>query len=331
MSTESITLETVKTSIVEIWKNVGEISKKVDGAFNESQTGLSEIQQIADSLSKLGPKASSFGDRLLKALEKSAAILDLDSSSASLEESRVAIKATYANVVALLRAEEEKYQQVNEVLSQVQASAERYQLHIARPQSELFGSTEENSSDVFNTVNNPDSVKSRIKFIRALNKKVVGVAVVSANTSSRSITNYFYFINYLEQCELLLGRSLEIGEGPDGVFVYRQAMQIAVALADALVTQFGSLDDDLLDSGSQSESAECSTDEVGDLEPSNITVDEDEDFSEETSEETNAGQDNEPNDLMGVITDLSDESTEESIELENADTVGEVAEVFSET
>jgi hypothetical protein len=257
---DAVNLETVRTNLFGAFGTATTVAKEIEKVIEESKTGMLELQEVANILAGLKGKAVEYGQQMLVSLEKTAAVLDLESVPGSLRKTADSIKTGYAQSKLLITKAEQDTEETRVMYNAVKDAASSLQLHVIRPASDLFSEDDLNASDIFVVLNNPESVSSRISFIRTTDCSAIGVAVIASRTTSRSTSNFFYFLNYIEQTEAILGRQVDLGEVADSVFVYRQAMSIAIALADAMVTQFGALSNDVFNDGDTGESLETSVD-----------------------------------------------------------------------
>lgn len=236
---EEVTIDTIKLKLVGLRKQILEI-------HSTSSSSLSEIQGIADSFKASGkPVQMKFGDQILSHVESAAIVLDL---SAVADE----IRAVYGDIKVLIAAIEESagpsedLEAELEVLRGIAADNTKVQIALLRPRSPIFPANEQAVTDVFVCHNEPTAVGSRIEFIVDRDGDAIGVAVKSSNNIDESIINRFYFSDYYELCDKVCGRELVVDEtSNDGVFVYRAVVQLAVDLADSIVSQFGGLDNAL--------------------------------------------------------------------------------------
>ena len=277
----------------------------VDTVITESKAGLTAINSIADKLKGMKYEgAHRVGDLLLAALEKSAAILDLDETvSPRIDQALSDLREAYALTITLVRERDQQVEQASALLESVKSASSHKLLLLPRPQSELFGGVEEGASDSFPVINNPTSVLSRIRFIKQVDDQgytTIGVAVLST-LGAESTVNYFYFENYLELCDQTRGKKLETGS-QDGVFIYQQTVSLAVALADALVTQFGSLDS-IVANSRHAEQLQSDSDALTEIEP----IESDGSETDEVTAE--ATDDRDPLDSGDAVFDPNDPST----------------------
>jgi hypothetical protein len=240
-----LTIDDVRHQLGLVVGAIKSSKNNIDTVITESKVGLTAINSIADKLKGMKYEgAHRVGDLLLAALEKSAAILDLDETvSPRIEQAMSDLREAYAKTIALVRERDQQVEQASALFESVKSASSHKLLLLPRPQSELFGSVEEGASDSFPVINNPMSVLSRIRFVKQVDDEgdtTIGIAVLST-LGDESAINYFYFENYLELCDQTRGKKLETGS-QDGVFIYQQTVSLAIALADALVTQFGPLD-----------------------------------------------------------------------------------------
>jgi hypothetical protein len=310
---DAVTLETVRTNLFGAFGTATTTAKEIEKVIEESKTGMLELQEVANTLIALKGKAVEYGQQMLASLEKTAAVLDLENVPESLRKTADSVKTGWAQSKLLITKAEQDAAEIRVMYDEVKNSASSLQLHVVRPKSDLFSEEDENSSDTFNVVNNPESVSSRISFIRATDGSAIGIAVIASRTTSRSTANFFYFLNYIEQTEAILGRKVDLEEVSDSVFVYRQAMSIAIALADAMVTQFGALSNDVFNDGDNGESLETSVDSL-DIDGEDEDMSSEEDDANEivqASDDANADASNsdEDSDVLGSV-----ESVEEFAE-----------------
>jgi hypothetical protein len=276
---DEITIDTIKDRLV------GTV-KQLRAILTDAQTGLGEIQVIADGFVASGkPVQVKFGEQLLSHIEKAAAVLDV---AASIDN----IKLAWSETKVLVADMDSEISDIRVLFEQISSAAARNQIAYARPLSPIFPDFVDGQSDTFVCRNNTDAVRSRIKFIID-GGETTGVAVLTMlKTDSIGIAgiNTFYFSDFFELCDSVHGRKLQLAGGsPDGVFVYRAVMQLAIDLADSLVSQFGSLDDTIFHGNTRGDGLRNHSEEIAD--PDSIVVVDSEDSLDEA---TDVDEDPEP-------------------------------------
>ena len=243
MSEETVTIQDAKKHLINAKTNIESAVASITKLHDESKEGLVEVNATAEKLLAGGPNAQKIGNEVLTSLEKASAIVDLPETAVlPLQIALTSLKDGYATAVLVLNVAEQEVKTLAAELEATNKAAVAHQsLHIPRPESELYGEVEEGAGDGFPVINSPESVQSRLRFIKTSDGDVVGISVITALQTSNVVANYFYFIDYIASSEAVHKRELEIG-GQDGVFIYQSTVGIAVALADALVSQFGGLD-----------------------------------------------------------------------------------------
>lgn len=229
-ASEVVTIDSIKLQLVNTRKRLLEIHAA-------STSGLAEIQGIADRFKASGkPVQMKFGEEILSHIESSVSVLDL-------EEIANEMRSLYGSIKLLIASSSEEAEAELEVLRSIAADNTKQQLALLRPNSPIFPANEQSVTDVFVCHNDPTAVSSRIQFIVDRDGDAIGVAVKTANNADvKPVMNLFYFSDYYELCDKVCGRELVVDEtSNDGVFVYRAVLQIAVDLADSIVSQFGGL------------------------------------------------------------------------------------------
>jgi hypothetical protein len=234
---EAPTIESIKHKLVDVRKRLLEIHAS-------STSGLAEIQGIADKFKASGkPVQAKFGDEILAHVETAVSVLDLATIADEM-------RSLYGSIKLLIASSSEETEAELEVLRSIAADNTKQQLALLRPNSPIFPANEQSVTDVFVCHNDPTAVSSRLQFIVDRDGDAIGVAVkTSTNVDAKPVANLFYFSDYYELCDKVCGRELVVDEtSNDGVFVYRAVVQIAVDLADSIVSQFGGLNASLASS-----------------------------------------------------------------------------------
>jgi hypothetical protein len=228
-------------------------NQKVTFVYKTAREGILEIQEVANRLVAMGGGAAKAGNAVLAGLEKSAAILDLGEVMPIFRDAYGSVSAVISAAQAAVEKAEDEANDAEEtcemIRAQLQNATDRYnQLIINRPVSDLYPSVD-GACDSFNVLNAAESVKTRIRIINDNATGAIGVAVVLSSTTDDNAIQAFYFTDYINLCDKILGRKLDLSSSNDGSFVYKAVMNIAVATADAVVSAFGSINADLIDVG----------------------------------------------------------------------------------
>lgn len=143
------------------------------------------------------------------------------------------IEATHAESAATIEG-------LNSLLQEVTEATGKRELVIPRPASDFLQDTSVN--DVFHCTNDPESVRTRLRFLHSREGVAVGAcAILSESDEDRPVMNIVNFADHINCCDRVHGRRLDVDNSNDGVFVYRSAVQLAVSFADAMVTLYGPL------------------------------------------------------------------------------------------
>lgn len=245
LSTEPSVAENAAASLSSLKDSLAKSSRDLSGIFKTAREGITEVHNVAQRLVSLGGGAAVAGKSVIAGLEKCAIILDVEKIIPVFRESygtaSVAINTLIAHNEKLNEEVEDAVATCEMIRDELVASKHKYnQLLIIRPVSALYKHIE-GASDSFNVLNSVDSVQSRLKFIID-GGDVTGVAVVINQSTGENSVQAFYFSDYFASCDKILGFKLNLSnETPDGGFVYRAVMNIAVATADSITTAFGHL------------------------------------------------------------------------------------------
>ena len=143
------------------------------------------------------------------------------------------IEATHAESAATIEG-------LNSLLQEVTEATGKRELVIPRPASDFLQDASVN--DVFHCTNDPESVRTRLRFLHSREGVAVGAcAILSESDEDRPVMNIVNFADHINCCDRVHGRRLDVDNSNDGVFVYRSAVQLAVSFADAMVTLYGPL------------------------------------------------------------------------------------------
>jgi hypothetical protein len=333
------TNETPKSPVIdEVKGTLVSLASQARTIFAGARDGLVSIQDVANELiASERPGPVKYGNRLLEALEKAEVSLDIEAFPEDLKQVWGKVRLIEAEATSELSKQlEEAVQESSDLqvmLSDIKSSNEKTQISFVRPISGIFPEFEEAQSDTFIVSNDPDLIKSRIRFIKD-NSGVIGIAVVSLMKTDGTGLNTFYFSDYLELCDTVHGRKLVVDGTSDGVFVYRSVMQLAVGLADLLVSQFRGLDGDITNGNHRGDGLQFSSDVLEKVDADENAGEDLDDGHDEDLADPSADSAEQALEEFSIDEDLTEGGDtadgEDSLAIESPDGVAELADAFAD-